>query len=88
MGGIYLDAAQHDRIVKRYWDLWEQVQTDPEYACMLEELKALEPLYVSVLGALTREQRDLIDRIVTLRECMNRRMLEFACRERVFPFSP
>ena len=76
-----MESIDHDRIVKCYWDLWEQVQTDPEYACMLEELKALEPLYVSVLGALTREQRDLIDRIVTLRECMNRRMLEYACAE-------
>ena len=76
-----MDAAQHEHIVKRYWDLWEQVQTDPEYACMLEELNELEPLYVSVLGALTWEQRDLIDRIVTLRECMNRRMLEYACTE-------
>ena len=46
---------------------------------MLEELNELEPLYVSILGALTREQRDLIDRIVTLRESMNRRMLEYAC---------
>ena len=76
-----MDAEQHEHIVKRYWDLWEQVQADPEYACMLEELNELEPLYVSVLGALTWEQRDLIDRIVTLRECMNRRMLEYACTE-------
>ena len=76
-----MESIDHDRIVKRYWDLWAQVRTDPEYACMLEELNKLEPVYVSVLGALTWEQRDLIDRIVTLRECMNRRMLEYACTE-------
>ena len=74
-----MDTTNHDRIVKAYWDIWERAQSDPEYAGMLEELNELEPLYVSILGALTREQRDLIDRIVTLRECMNRRMLEYAC---------
>ena len=74
-----MDTTNHDRIVKAYWDIWEQVQSDPEYAGMLEELNELEPLYISILGALTREQRDLIDRIVTLRESMNRRMLEYAC---------
>ena len=74
-----MDTTNHDRIVKAYWDIWERAQSDPEYAGMLEELNELEPLYVSILGALTREQRDLIDRIVTLRESMNRRMLEYAC---------
>ena len=74
-----MENIDHDRIVKAYWDIWEQAQSDPEYAGMLEELNELEPLYVSILGALTREQRDLIDRIVTLRESMNRRMLEYAC---------
>ena len=34
---------------------------------------------------LTREQRDLIDRIVVLRESMGRRMLECACEELLFP---
>ena len=74
-----MENYDHDRIVKAYWDIWERAQSDPEYAGMLEELKELEPLYVSILGALTPEQRDLIDRIVTLRESMNRRMLEFSC---------
>ena len=80
-----MDATNHDRIVKAYWDIWERAQSDPEYAGMLEELNELEPLYVSILGALTREQRDLIDRVVTLRESMNRRMLEYACGEIPFP---
>ena len=74
-----MEQNKHDMIVKAYWDIWERAQSDPEYAGMLEELKELEPLYVSILGALTPEQRDLIDRIVTLRESMNRRMLEFSC---------
>ena len=74
-----MEQNKHDMIANAYWDIWEQVQSDPEYAGMLEELKELEPLYVSILGALTPEQRDLIDRIVTLRESMNRRMLEFSC---------
>ena len=69
----------HEDFCKRYWDLRERVRSDPEYACMLEELQELEPLYESVLGGLTREQRDLIDRIVVLRESMGRRMLECAC---------
>ena len=74
-----MEQNKHDMIVKAYWDIWERAQSDPEYACMLEELNELESLYVSILGALTPEQRDLIDRVVTLRESMNRRMLEFAC---------
>ena len=76
-----MEQNKHDMIVNAYWDIWERAQSDPEYACMLEELNELEPLYVSILGALTREQRDLIDRIVTLRETMNRRMLEYACED-------
>ena len=76
-----MEQNKHDMIVKAYWDIWERAQSDPEYAGMLEELNELEPLYVSILGALTREQRDLIDRIVTLRESMNRRMLEYACED-------
>ena len=75
----------HEDFCKRYWDLRERVRSDPEYACMLEELQELEPLYESVLGGLTREQRDLIDRIVVLRESMGRRMLECACEELLFP---
>ena len=76
-----MEQNKHDMIVKAYWDIWERAQSDPEYAGMLEELNELEPLYVSILGALTREQRDLVDRIVTLRESMNRRMLEYACED-------
>ena len=79
-----MEYMDHNHLCKTYWDLWNRVQTDPEYACMLEELNELEPLYESVLGALTREQRDLIDRIVTLRENMGRRMLEYACEEFLF----
>jgi hypothetical protein len=76
-----LENNDYDQLCKTYWDIWERVQMDPEYACMLEELKELEPLYESVLGVLTREQSDLIDRIAVLRETMGRRALEFACEE-------
>ena len=83
-----MDAAQHDRIVKRYWDLWEQVQSDPEYAWLRSELEAMEQQYEAILASLSEEDRLNLDRYITLRENLNRRMLEFACRESVFPFSP
>ena len=79
-----MEHFDHDQLCKTYWDIWERVQADPEYACMLEELEELEPLYVSILGVLSRESCDLIDRYVTLRETMGRRMLECACEEILF----
>ena len=78
-----MKIIDHDQLCKTYWDIRDRVKADPEYACMLKELNELEPLYVSVLGALSREHRDLIDRYVTLRETMGRRALEFACGERL-----
>ena len=88
MGVINLDEATHDRIVKRYWDLWEQVQTDPEYAWLRSELEAMEQQYEAILASLSEKDRLTLDRYITLRENLNRRMLEFACMESVFPFSP
>ena len=82
-----MDAATHERIVKAYWDLWEQVQSDPEYSWLRSELEAMEPRYEAILASLSEEDRLTLDRYITLRENLNRRMLEFACRERVFPFS-
>ena len=83
-----MDAATHERIVKAYWDLWEQVQSDPEYSWLRSELEAMEPRYEAILASLPEEDRLTLDHYITLRENLNRRMLEFACRERVFPFSP
>ena len=79
-----MNQSKHEKLCKTYWDLMDRVRTDPEYACMLKELNELEPLYESVLGMLSRERRDLIDRYVTLRETMGRRMLECACEELLF----
>ena len=26
---FFVDTTNHDRIVKAYWDIWEQAQSDP-----------------------------------------------------------
>ncbi len=74
-----MDAAQHDRIVKRYWDLWEQVQVDPEYSRLRAELTAMEPEYEAILATLPEQDRAVLDRYVTLRESMGRRLIEWVC---------
>ena len=74
-----MDAAQHERIVKRYWDLWEQVQSDPEYARLRSELASMEPRYETILSALPERDRAALDRYITLRESMGRRLIEWVC---------
>ena len=74
-----MDAAQHEHIVKRYWDLWEQVQSDPEYARLRSELASMEPRYESILSALPERDRAVLDRYITLRESMGRRLIEWVC---------
>lgn len=76
-----MESIDHDRIVKRYWDLWEQVQADPEYSRLRAELTAVEPRYEAILAALPEQDRAVLDRYVTIRENLNRRTLEFACME-------
>lgn len=74
-----MNQTQHNILCKTYWDLWEQVQSDPEYARLRSELEALEPQYEAILSALPERDRAALDRYVTLRENLNRRTLEFAC---------
>lgn len=78
-GVIFLKNRTHDSVCKTYWDLWKQVQTDPEYAWLRSELEALEPQYEAILSALPEQEQQLLDRYITLRENLNRRTLEFAC---------
>ena len=78
---------KHDRLCERYWKLWERVQRDPEYARLKEALEAMEPEYAAILAALPEEAQSTLDRYITLRENMGRRMLEFACEIRIIPDS-
>ena len=76
---------KHNRLCKRYWKLWGRVQADPEYARLKEALEAMEPEYAAVLASLPEEAQSTLDRYITIRENMSRRMLEFAC-EKLTPF--
>lgn len=78
---------RHERLCKRYWKLWDRVQTDPEYARLKEALEALEPEYAAILASLPEQERSTLDRYITIRENMGRRMLEFACEIRIIPDS-
>lgn len=68
-----------------YWNLWNRTQSDPEYAILRAELEKWETRYETALATLPEETRTVIETYITLRETMNRRMLECACRELVFP---
>ena len=74
-----MESIDHDRIVKRYWDLWEQVQSAPEYARLRSELASMEPRYEAILSALPERDRAALDRYITLRESMGRRLIEWVC---------
>ncbi len=80
-----MEDINHDLLCKTYWDLWERVQNDPEYARLRSELESMEPQYEAILASLPEPDRFTLDRYITLRETMNRRMLEYACGELVFP---
>ena len=71
----------HDELCGRYWDLRGRVQADPEYARLRDMLEALEPEYEAILHALPEEDRLTLDRYITLRENMGRRMAEFCVSE-------
>ena len=68
---------EHDELCRRYWDLWEQVQADPEYARLKEALDAMEPQYAAILASLPEEDCCRLDRYITIRENMGRRLAEF-----------
>ena len=74
-----MESIDHDRIVKRYWDLWAQARTDPEYVRLCSELAAMEPRYEAILAALPEQDRAALDRYITLRETMGRRLIEWVC---------
>ena len=73
-----MNYTDHDRLCQNYWDLREQVRTDPEYASLTRELEELEPRYEAILAALSEEDRLTLDRYISLRENRNLRMLEYA----------
>ena len=73
-----MNYTDYDRLCQNYWDLREQVRTDPEYACLARALEELEPQYEAILAALSEEDRLTLDRYITLRENRNLRMLEYA----------
>ena len=73
-----MNYTDHDRLCQNYWDLREQVRSDPEYASLTRELEELEPQYEAILLSLPEEDRLTLDRYITLRENRNLRMLEYA----------
>ena len=75
-----MKQKEQERTAAVYWELWRSCQTDPEYARLLAELEALEPVYQGIFSTLPRESQEVLDRYITLREHMGRRMLEYACQ--------
>ena len=73
-----MNYTDHDRLCQNYWDLRDQVRTDPECARLTRELEELEPQYEAILLSLPEEDRLTLDRYISLRENRNLRMLEYA----------
>ena len=73
-----MNYTDHDRLCQTYWDLREQVRSDPEYNRLTHVLEELEPRYEAILASLSEEDRLTLDRYITLRENRNLRMLEYA----------
>ena len=73
-----MNYTDHDRLCQDYWDLREQVRSDPEYASLTRALEELEPQYEAILLSLPEEDRLTLDRYISLRENRNLRMLEYA----------
>ena len=73
-----MNYPDHDRLCQDYWDLREQVRSDPEYASPTRALEDMEPQYKAILDSLSEEDRLTLDRYITLRENRNLRMLEYA----------
>ena len=73
-----MNYTDHDRLCQNYWDLREQVRTDPEYTSLTRALEDMEPQYEAILAALSAEDRLTLDRYISLRENRNLRMLEYA----------
>ena len=73
-----MNYTDHDRLCQNYWDLREQVRTDPEYTRLTRALEDMEPQYEAILDSLSEEDRLTLDRYISLREIRNLRMLEYA----------
>ena len=73
-----MNYTDHDRLCQDYWDLREQVRSDPEYASLTRALEDMEPQYKAILDSLSEEDRLTLDRYISLRENRNLRMLEYA----------
>ena len=73
-----MNYTEHDRLCQDYWNLREQIRTDPEYASLTRELEDMEPQYKAILDSLSEEDRLTLDRYISLRENRNLRMLEYA----------
>ena len=73
-----MNYTEHDRLCQNYWNLREQVRTDPEYASLTRALEDMEPQYEAILLSLPEEDRLTLDRYISLRENRNLRMLEYA----------
>ena len=73
-----MNYTEHDRLCQDYWNLREQVRTDPEYASLTRALEDIEPQYEAILLSLPEEDRLTLDRYISLRENRNLRMLEYA----------
>ena len=73
-----MNYTDHDRLCQDYWDLREQVRSDPEYTSLTRALEDMEPQYEAILDSLSEEDRLTLDRYISLRENRNLRMLEYA----------
>lgn len=76
---------RQELIRQKYWQVWNQTQSDPEYARLFQEMADLERQFESVMEQLPYETQDVIRDFVMHCEDMSRRMLECACEELVFP---
>ena len=73
-----MNDFDHEELCRRYWDLRERIQTDPESARLSRELEAMEPQYEVALSSLPEGDRLTIERYLLLRENRNLRLVEFA----------
>lgn len=73
--------GNHDKLCEAYWELMQRVRADPEYHGLRQQLAELEPKYEAILASLPEEDRLLLDRYITIRESMGRRLAEFCVSE-------
>ena len=69
-----MNYTDHDRLCQNYWDLREQVRSDPEYARMFAQMAELEQRFESVMEQLPDDTQDIIRDFVMHCEGMSHRM--------------